>query len=117
MSESPSPGVLFNGRIPSGETVYVEVPIRNGCLGAFIAWKDAVSSATITLELTSIIGAAHSAPASWYWKDSGVSITGPGATALGSSLVNVENVRQRRARLKIVAAAACEFFITDGTAE
>lgn len=107
---------LFNGKVANGETLYVEVPIRDGAIGAQIGWKDATSSATITLELSSFPGvSAVNAGAAWEWKDSGVSITGPAAAAAGSSLVDVENVRQRRARLKIVAAALCVLEIHDGT--
>lgn len=107
---------LFKGTVANSETKYIEVPIRNGTIGVHIGWLDATSSATITLELTSFPGkAAGSAGSAWEWKDSGVSITGPAASAAGSSVVNVENVRQKRARLKIVGAAACNFEIHDGT--
>jgi len=109
--------ILFRGTIPTSTTLYVPVPIRAGTLGAHIGWLDAVSSATITLELGSFAAAAPTvAGAAWEWKDSGVSITGPAASAAGASIVNVENVRQRFARLKIVTAAACNFDIRDGTA-
>lgn len=89
-------------------TVYVELPVVNGCVGGQVAWLDATSAATLTLELTSygMPEAATSAAAAHYWKDSGVSITGPNGTAVGSALLNVENVRQKRARLKIVTTAA-----------
>jgi hypothetical protein len=108
---------LFKGSVGNGATQYVPVPIHDGCIGVQIAWLDATSSATITLELTSFD--AYDAPydaagAAYEWKDSGVSITGPAASAAGSSLVNCENVRQLRARLKIVGAAASLFEIRDG---
>ena len=108
--------VLFHGKMANGETKYVEVPIRDAALGAHIGWLDAVSSATITLELSSFAAASTQAGTAWEWKDSAVSITGPAAVAANSFLLNVENVRQKRARLKIVAAAASEFDIRDGTA-
>jgi hypothetical protein len=96
--------------VASGETKYAEVPVVNGTIGFQLAWMDAVSSATVTLELTSFPRiAATVAGAAWEWKDSGLTITGPAATAAGSTLVNVENVRQRRARIKIVGAAASSF--------
>jgi hypothetical protein len=109
--------VLFAGRVASGTTRYVRVPIHNGAIGAQIAWKDATSSATITLELSSFPNAAvddASATAASQWKGSGVTITGPAATAIDSTLINVENVRQVQARLKIVAAADSVFEILDG---
>lgn len=108
---------LFSEVIPSGATRYVPVPIRDGKLGALIAWKDATSSATITLELTSYDGLAPTvAGAAWEWVGSGVTITGPTAAAAAGSLVNVENIRQRSARLKIVTAAISTIEIKDGTA-
>lgn len=108
---------LFIGAVANGATQYVGVPIRDGVVGLQIAWKDATSSATVTLELSSF--PATDAPvteagAAWEWKDSGLTITGPAASAAGSVLVNAENVRQRRGRLKIVAAAACVFEIHNG---
>lgn len=108
---------LFKGTVANGVTKYVGVPIVKGTLGAHIAWLDATSSAAITLELSSFDGdeaPVEEAGSAWEWKDSGVSITGPAASAAGSTLVNVENARQRRARLKIVAAANCSFDIKLG---
>ena len=101
--------------IVNGQTFYLEVPIVNGTIGQHIGWLDATSSATITLELGSFVGAAATvAGSAWEWKDSGVSITGPAASAAGSSLVNVENVRQKRARLKFVGAATSQFDVRGG---
>lgn len=113
MSAGHSP--LFKGAIANGITRYINVPVRNGVIGLHIAWLDATSSATITLELTGFdaLDAPLDIAAGYKWKDSGVSVTGPAASAAGSSLVNAENVRQARARLKIVAAAACDFEIYD----
>lgn len=111
---------LFKGVLTHPTTKYVNLPVRNGAVGAHIAWKDATSSATITLEFSSTpqeyadVAVAGDA---WDWKDSGVAITGPAGAAAGSSLVNVENVRQRRARLKIVTAATSDLEIWDGTRE
>ncbi len=110
---------LFKGTVANGATKYVGLPLRpDGGVGCQIAWKDAASSATITLELTSFPATdapVDEAGAAWEWKDSGLSITGPAASAAGSVLVNAENVRQRRARIKIVAAAACDFEIHNGS--
>jgi glycerate kinase len=101
----------------NAETKYVEVPVVDGAIGFQLAWMDAVSSATVTLELTSFRRiAATVAGSAWEWKDSGVTITGPAASAAGSVLVNVENVRQRRGRVKIVAAAACSFDLQEALA-
>lgn len=108
---------LFRGQIASGATVYVEVPVRNGCVGAQFAWPDAASSAAITMELSSNLGAGETSGNADDWTDSGVAITAPAASARGSSVVNVDNVRQRRARFKIVAAAATTLTIWDGTSE
>jgi hypothetical protein len=96
--------------VANGETRYIEVPVKSGTIGLHLAWLDATSSATVTLELTSYQHVtATAAGSAWEWKDSGVSITGPAASAAGAALINVENVRQRRARLKIVGAAASLF--------
>lgn len=114
---------LFIGTIATSTTKYIGVPIRpgpaGGAIGLHIGWKDATSSATITLELSSFPttdAPIEEAGAAWEWKDSGQTITGPSASAAGSVLVNLENVRQLRARLKIVAAAACNFEIHNGAA-
>lgn len=108
---------IFKGTVANAATQYVPLMIKRGCIGCQIAWLDATSAATITLELTdydSIDAPLTEAGSAWEWKDSGVSITGPAGAAAGSSLVNVENVRQKRARLKIVATANCSFEILDG---
>lgn len=109
---------LFKGAVASGATKYVGLPIyiEDGSVGAHIAWLDATSSATITLETTSY--SAEDAPvdeagSAWEWySESDVSITGPAASAAGSFALHAENLRSKRARLKIVAAADCEFEIT-----
>jgi hypothetical protein len=108
---------LFAGTLTHPTTAYVGVPIKDGALGCQIAWLDATSSATITLELTSFdpdVAAVNVAGTAWQWKDSGVVIAGPAASAAGSVLVNTENVRQQRARLKIVTAATSVLEILDG---
>jgi len=107
-------GVLFTGKIPTSTTIYVPVPIRDGHIGAQIAWHDSTSSATITLEIGSTPSSLTAAGAADQWTDSGVTITGPGATAVGSSTVNVENCRQKLARFKIVTVAVTTLDIWDG---
>jgi hypothetical protein len=110
---------LFAGTVNNGATKYIAIPVRKGTIGIDIGWLDATSSATITLELSSFPNAAANvaaAGAAWEWTPSGLTITGPVAAAAGSTGVNVENVRQLFARLKIVAAANCSFDIRDGTA-
>lgn len=107
---------LFDGPIATSTTQYIGVPIHEGRVGLYIAWLDATSSATITLEMTSL--GAEDAPlataGTYQWKDSAISITGPAASAAGATMVNVENVRQLRARLKVVTAANSIFKIFDG---
>src|SRR5688572_7772897 len=109
-------GILYKGPVANAEVLYVEVPVINGTIGAHIGWLDATSSATIVLELSSFNVAPTVAGAAWEWKDSGVTVTGPAGAAVGSTLVNVENVRQTKARLKITGAATCLFDIRGPTA-
>lgn len=95
--------------VAAATTFYVEVPVRaDGSIGAQISWLDAVSAATITLELSNygMADVAYDAAAAHYWADSGVSIMGPNATAIGSTILNIDNVRQKRGRLKFVTTAA-----------
>ncbi len=117
MSIADKNNLLARFTMKNAEVRYVGVPIRDGKLGAQILWKDAVSSATISLQLTSNPGVSiDSDGAAWDWADSGLTITGPAASAAGSALVNVENCRQEQARLKLTAAAASNFEVWDGTA-
>lgn len=86
-------------------------------MGLHIAWLDATTAATITIELSSFgpLDAPHdTAGSAWEWVDSGEEFTGPSGSAAGALLVNFENVRQRRARIKIVTTAASEFEIYEG---
>jgi hypothetical protein len=84
-----------------------------------IAWRDATSIATITLETT--LFDAYDAPvdaagAAYEWKnESSVTIAGPAAAAAGSTKVHVSNLSAPRTRLKIVAAADCDFEIYSHT--
>lgn len=116
MAKAGTP-VLWEGTVANGETKYVGVPIHKGIIGLQIAWTDAVASATVTLELSSwgaMDAPVDTAGSAVYWKDSGETITGPAASAASSVMVHLENVRQRRARLKIVGAAASPMVVLDG---
>jgi hypothetical protein len=113
-------GPLYAATIPTTTTVYVGLPVHAGCVGAYIAWLDATAAATITLELTSFgadLAPVDAAGAAWEWKDSGQTFTGPAASAAGSLMINLENVRQLRARLKIVTTAVSPIEIYDGVAQ
>jgi hypothetical protein len=117
MSTTTEDNILFAGKLASGVTQYVEWPVRDGKLGGEISWPDATSAATLTLEFTSRLGVAVTvAGRASEWKDSGVSITGPAGTAEGAALLNLENIRQSRARLKIVTTAVTTLDIRDGMA-
>jgi hypothetical protein len=102
--------ILFQGTVPITTPVYVPVRIKNGTIGVHISWADATSAAVITLQLSSLDPASPSAAT---WKDSGLTIVGPVASAAGSTLLNVENVRQNQAQLKIVPSAISTFDIRD----
>jgi hypothetical protein len=107
---APESKYLYNkaGAAVAASTVYVELPVEDGAVGAHIAWLDATSAATITLELTcygQLEAPASEAGSAWEWEDSGLTISGPAAAAAGATSLNVENVRQRRARLKMVLSA------------
>ncbi len=97
-------------------TLYVPVPIEKGCVGVQLAWSDATTSGTFTIEFTNLgpNDAAYDAAASYKWKDSGLTITSPAASAAGSTLVFLENCRAKRARIKYVTAANSKLLITNG---
>lgn len=104
--------------IPTTTTVYVPVPIRDNSLGVHILWRDAVSSATITLELSSTEADARSTSAAdWGTASNSPTITGPAATGAGCAIVTVTNINQRQARLKIVTAALTSLEVRDGSLE
>lgn len=113
--DNGDPRLLFRGNVANGETKYVRIPIHDGKIGSYIGWKTSGSSAAVTLEMTSVpIEGVDEAGAAWQWKDSGLSFTGPAGAAIGALLINIDNVRQTDARLKIVGAAASVFEIWDG---
>jgi hypothetical protein len=110
---------LFKGKLVHPTTKYIGVPIGpRGLAYLDIAWNDAVSSAAITLETcvnptpdVLVAGTAQQ------WKtDAGTAITGPNASAIGSSKVQLKDYGPCRARLKIVTAANCDFEIWEDNA-
>lgn len=109
----------FKGTVAAAATQYVGIPVGPRMF-IDIAWLDAISSATITLETTGFD--AQDAPvdaagAAWEWKtEADVTITGPAASAAGSAKVHITGIGPCRARLKIVAAANCSFEIYAATA-
>lgn len=111
---------LFDGTVANAATQYVGVPITRRSLGVQIRWLDATSAATITLEYTNMgpnEAPVETAGDASVWGDSGVTVTGPTATAESCSFLNLDNINQRRARLKIVATADCLFDIREGLAD
>lgn len=104
-------------KVTSGTTVYIGVPIRDGTVGAQVVWKDNASSGTITVELSSnpdLPAARAGEP--WEWKDTGLTFAGPAGAQPGSTLINIENVRQRQARIRFAATADSYIEVWDGTA-
>lgn len=99
-------GVLYT---LAGGTKYVEIPLGDESVsGLFISWPDGTSSATLTLESTlhnSTDAALTSADASLWAPETGITITGPAATAKASEMVHLGNNGATRMRLKIVPAA------------
>jgi hypothetical protein len=117
MTTEAEAALLFRGTVANSEVKYVRVPIHDGKIGVHVGWKTIASSATITLDLTSVPGVSvDEAGAAWQWKDSGLSFTGPSGASINALSINIENVRQSDARLKIVGAAASVFEIWDGLA-
>lgn len=111
------------GPFPIG-TSYVELGgVDDLVQSVHIAWPDAVSSATITLESSNFNpidvapsagdAFARSTEADGYrWcVEPAAAITGPGGTAAGSFMLHIGNTGARRLRLKIVAAAATQLYI------
>lgn len=97
-------------------TVYIPVPIERGCIGLQLAWSDSTTSGTFSLELTDFgpDDAAYDAAASYKWVSSGLTITSPAASAAGATMVLVENVRAKRARIKYVTAANSKIVVLNG---
>lgn len=104
---------LFQGTVANGATQYVGIPVGlKGITTIHLAWKDATSAATVTLQHSLFspddapVGSAGSA---WHWVNSATSVTGPAATAAGASLTQLSGVGPNlRSRLRIVATANCD---------
>lgn len=97
----------FVTALTNGSTTYVELPMAEGTMGLGIRWADATSSATITLETTNELPnvVAYNSTTAGDWFSESTSITGPSASAAGSSMKHLGNIGAARARLKIVCAA------------
>lgn len=91
-------------QIPNGQTRFVDVPVVNGCVGAFIRWTNAAAASPIALQYTSLppeVASTFVAGTVDQWVASGVVIVGPTGVGVGCAMVNQAGVRQRRARLVI----------------
>jgi hypothetical protein len=113
-----------NGK-SSGAVHYVEIGGVDDLVQSIqISWPDATSSATIVLETSNFLvdnttTAAAGSPVAAYddtggfrWTtETGVIITGPSASAAGSTMVHLGNIGSRRARLKITVAANTQLYI------
>jgi len=110
---------LFEGSLTHPVTKYIAVPVQpGGIVGVSLGWKDATSSGTFTLELTSHgpdEAPYDAAGDAWEWVDSGESITSPAATAASGTTVRAL-VGARRARIKYVTAANSDIVVYDGMA-
>jgi hypothetical protein len=123
----------FKGAQTSGTVIAVPLKVIAGRIGAHVSWPDATTAATFVLELSSFnatdapIGAggagtkqagdgnAYLAGASaQFWPDSGETIAAVVAGAAGGFFINVANVGQHRARLRISASADSQWEIYDG---
>lgn len=108
---------LFSGLVANATTQFVGIPIGDGDLVSItIRWPDATSSATIVFQVTdfdSIDAPVDQATSANRWKAmTGVTITGPAASAAGAFEVNIPDIGARRGRLSIAAAADSTFLIT-----
>lgn len=117
MPSNPPP--LFKGVLTHPTTKYVGLPMgAASVLALHVAWLDATSSATITLETTEFPASeapVEEAGAAWEWfSETGITITGPTAAAASSSMTHMSNVGASRARLKIVTAATCDLEVRCG---
>lgn len=111
-------GVIWNYEtlITSGATQYIEIPVSCALVTAVhIRWRDATSSATITLESSNEdpdrVSGTSTTAGDWI-AESSVTITGPSASAAGGSMLHLANFGSERARLKVVAAADTRLRVT-----
>lgn len=124
---------LFKGLQADTTVIVIPVPILAGCIGLHVSWPDAVTDASFVLELSSFPsevaplwaggagtlqpGGGHaylSGASAQFWPDSGETIAPVVAGAAGSFMVNLSNVRQQRARLRITATDDCQWEIYNG---
>lgn len=125
---------LFKGLQATGTTIVVPVRIVAGCIGLHVSWPDATTAASFVLELSSFPehlvplwagGAGTEQPgggkaflsgaSAQFWPNSGETIAPVVAGAAGAFIVNVSNVRQQRARLRITTTANSSWEIYEGT--
>lgn len=109
--------------VPSGQTMYVELQCASATLTGFeVFWLDAVSSATLTLESTcrpspheetiEDTGIAGDATSGWTDEAASVPLTGPAASAAGTTGVkHVGNMGAPRMRVKVAAAADTTVYV------
>lgn len=110
MSQVSKTGSIYKGTLTHPATKYVEVPFAEATQGALhLRWFDGTSSATVTLETTNYdvlhADAGPTSTTAGVWIDEGLTITGPSAAAAGGSMLNMNTLGARRARVKIVTAA------------
>jgi hypothetical protein len=103
---------VFKGKLAIG-TYFVGLTLEERTM-LDVQWKDAISNAAITLETTGApereAPLAVAGDAS-LWKAEATVITGPNGTAINSSKTHITTLAPCRARLRIVAAAACDLAI------
>ena len=106
--------------VAAAATTYVEISADGGGLHAVqIAWPDATSDAAITLETSNWprgdVAATSTNAMHWYDEstapDGPVTIVGPAGSAAGNTMVHMDSVGCKRARLKIVATATTKLWI------
>lgn len=105
--------LIFKGTIANGTTRYFGIPTgAKGLLFLDVAWKDATSAATITVESTG--WPAEDAPietpgTARHWEtEAGIVIAGPTGVGEGKTTVHVSNFIAPRARMRFQATAACD---------
>lgn len=109
---------LFNGAVANTATQYVGLPVHDGALSVQVSWLDATTAATLTLQTTEY--GPNDAPLSntdgWKWLETGEDLSAlqPAGSAAGGFNIRLDNLHSKRARLKIVATADCQFQILDG---
>jgi hypothetical protein len=123
----------FKGVQATTTIIAIPVPIVAGCIGLHVSWPDATTAGSFVLELSSFPeqiaplwagGAGTAVPgggtafvagaSAQFWPDSGETIAAVVAGAAGSFLINLSNVRQQRARLRITSTADCFWEIYNG---